>query len=278
MTNYQPFSVAISVYKNDNPVFFDRALFSITEMQTVKPQEIVLIVDGPVDDNINSVIEKYNAKYDIFKVIRLENNVGLGIALKTAVENASYDLIARMDSDDVSIPTRFEQQLKFFKLHPECDVVGGNITEFIGEENNIVSRRVVPQDNLEIREYMKVRCAMNHVSVMYKKSAVESVGNYIDWFWNEDYYLWIRMWLNNAVFGNTGTDLVNVRTGSDMYQRRGGGKYYKSEKGLQNYMLKYGMIGYGTYFRNILKRFIVQMLLPNRVRGFVFRTFARSKV
>ena len=276
VTEYQPFSVAISVYKNDNPIYFDRALSSITDNQTIKPNEIVLVVDGPVSDELNQVIKKYEGKYDIFNVIRLEDNGGLGNALKIAVDNAKYELIARMDSDDVSVSNRFEEQLRFFAKNPDVDIVGGNISEFIDNELHIVGKRCVPTTNKEIREYMKTRCAMNHVSVMYKKTAVQAAGGYLDWFWNEDYYLWIRMWLNGAEFANTGTILVNVRVGEEMYQRRGGIKYFRSEKGLQDYMLSYGMIGSSTYVVNVVKRFVIQRLIPNRLRGWVFRTFARS--
>lgn len=274
--NYTPFSVAISVYKNDNPEHFDRALESITDFQTIVPDEIVLVVDGPISDELDQVIKKIQAKYDIFKIIRLKQNGGLGNALRIAVENASYEFIARMDSDDISVPTRFEQQLCFFNQYPDVDIVGGDITEFINKETNIVGKRSVPKTNDEIREYMKIRCAMNHVSVMYKKASVMAAGGYQDWFWNEDYYLWIRMWLNNAVFANTGTVLVNVRVGEEMYQRRGGEKYYRSEKGLQDYMLDNKMIGRATYVSNLTKRFIVQKVLSNKMRGVVFRHFARK--
>ena len=194
------------------------------------------------------------------------------------MDNAKYNLIARMDSDDVSVPTRFEQQLKYFALHPKTDIVGGDITEYIGDENNIVGKRSVPKTNPEIREYMKTRCAMNHVSVMYRKSAVQDAGGYQDWFWNEDYYLWIRMWLKGFTFANTGTVLVNVRVGEEMYQRRGGSKYFESEKRLQKYMLKHKMINRFTYVKNVVKRLIVQKMVPNKLRGWIFRNFARSKV
>lgn len=273
----KPFSVAISVYKNDDPVFFDLALQSITKDQTEKPDEIVLIVDGPIPEALMAVVDRYEAEYPGFRAIRLPENKGLGNALRLAVENCSHALIARMDSDDISLPTRFEQQLRCFEENPELDIVGGDITEFIGESDNIVGKRIVPQMDAEIKAYMQTRCAMNHVSVMYKKSAVLSVGNYIDWFWNEDYYLWIRMQQKGCTFGNTGTVLVNVRSGADMYQRRGGKKYFQSEKGLQDYMLKHKMIGFGTYGMNVLKRWIVQIALPNSVRGWVFRMFARTK-
>ncbi len=274
--NNQKFSVAMSVYVKDNAVFFDRALASIAEEQTIKPDEIVLVCDGPLNDELNNAIDKYQNRHHIFKVIRLEENKGLGNALKIAVENASYELIARMDSDDVSVPDRFEQQLKYFEEHPMIDIVGGDITEFIGEESNIVGKRAVPRTDRDIKEYMKNRCAMNHVSVMYKKSSVIVAGGYQDWFWNEDYYLWIRMQLNNAVFANTGTVLVNVRVGEEMYARRGGKRYFESEIGLQKYMLNNRMISMPLFLINCSKRFIVQMLLPNSVRGWVFRKFARS--
>lgn len=272
-----PFSVVMSVYHKDNPDFFNRALQSITEAQTIKPDEIILVCDGLLNTELEAVIKKYNNQFPIFNIIRLTESKGLGNALKLAVENASNELIARMDSDDVSVSNRFEQQLHFFREHPEVDIVGGDITEFIGEETNIVGKRIVPTTDEDIKKYMKKRCAMNHVSVMYKKSAVWSAGGYQDWFCNEDYYLWIRMQLNNAMFSNTGTVLVNVRVGEEMYQRRGGKKYYDSEIGLQKLMLKKRMIGFGTYTSNCIKRLIIQRILPNRARGWVFRTFARNK-
>lgn len=272
---FQPFSVAMSVYKNDKSEFIDRALQSITEQQTIIPNDIVLIEDGPVSDEINAVIDKYSKLYPIFNVIRLQKNGGLGNALKLAVENAKYDLVARMDSDDVAVKDRFEQQLKIFEDNPDLAILGGNISEFIDKEDNIVAYRNVPHSDGEIKKYLKKRCPFNHVSVMYKKEAVLSAGNYMDWFWNEDYYLWVRMLENGAVMANTGTVLVNVRTGKDMYNRRGGIKYFKSEKKLQRYMLKHKIIGFWTYISNIFKRFIVQVLMPNNLRGWVFKNFLR---
>lgn len=275
MVNFK-FSVAMSVYKNDDPVFFDRALESILIKQNIIPNEVVLVVDGPVPESIDAVIEKYTNLTKKIKAIRLAKNQGLGNALKVSVENSSYDLIARMDSDDVSCPTRFEEQLKFFKNDKNVDIVGGDITEFIDDEKNIVAKRVVPLNNDDIQTYMKKRCAMNHVTVMFKKKAIMDAGGYLDWHFNEDYYLWIRMCLKHCVFANTGTVLVNVRVGKEMYQRRGGLKYFMSEKKLQKYMLKNNMISYITYFSNVLKRFIVQVILPNKMREWVFKKFARE--
>ena len=271
-----PFSVAMSVYQKDNAIFFDRALQSITQDQTIRPAEIVLVCDGLLTSDLDAVIDKYQTKHPIFKVIRLPENKGLGNALKVAVENASNELIARMDSDDVSVADRFEQQLLFMYEHPEVDIVGGDITEFIGVETNIVGKREVPQNDSDIKLYMQKRAAFNHVTVMYKKKSVLAAGGYQDWFWNEDYYLWIRMQLSNLSFANTGTCLVNVRVGEEMYQRRGGKKYFDSELGLQKLMLSKGMINRTTYLSNVAKRVIVQLLLPNHIRGLVFKKFARS--
>ena len=271
------FSVAMSVYKNDNAVHFDRALQSITDDQTVRPNEIVLVVDGPVGSEINSVIDKYAEKYGIFKILRLEQNGGLGNALRLAVENSTYGIIARMDSDDVSLPYRFEEQLKLMN-ETDADVVGGFMTEFIGEEKNVIGVRAVAVGDREIKLEMKKRCAVNHVTSMYKKSAVTSSGGYLDWYCNEDYYLWIRMMLKGYSFANSEKTFVNVRVGEEMYRRRGGKKYFISEARLQGYMLKNKLISFPRYMLNVNIRLAVQLLLPNAVRGWVFKKFARKPV
>ncbi len=268
----EKYSVLMSLYKKEKPEYLRLAIDSMLN-QTVKPDEIVLVEDGPLTDELYAVLDEYGDK---LTRVRNEKNLGLGLALNVGLRACRNELVARMDTDDISKPERCEEQLRYFEQHQETDIVGGDIAEFIGDESNIVGKRVVPQSNEEIREYMKKRCALNHVSVMYKKSSVQTAGGYQDWFWNEDYYLWIRMWLNGAVFGNTGTVLVDVRTGKEMYQRRGGEKYFSSEKGLQDYMLEHKMINRTTYLENVAKRFIVQKMLPNSVRGWVFRTFARK--
>ena len=276
---YPPFSVVISVYKNDNPQWFDIALNSIIE-QTIKPKEIILVVDGPIPLDIEQVVVKYSNnicsdKQISFKVIRLTENRGLGEALRVAIEKCSCDLIARMDSDDIAVANRFELQLKRF-LHDHIDICGGQIEEFIETPTNVVGKRVVPETDKELKEYSKRRCPFNHVTVMYRKVAVLEAGNYQDWFWNEDYFLWIRMALKQCRFANVPETLVRVRVGKEMYARRGGKKYFKSEIRLQKFMLDNKLINFPVFLSNCIKRFIVQLLLPNSLRGLVFRLFARS--
>lgn len=275
---YPPFSVAMSVYKNDNPAFFEKALESIITNQTQKPSEIIVVVDGPVSKELNDVLEKYTSQYSVFNVIRLSENGGLGNALRVAVENASNELIARMDSDDIAIPARFEKQLQFFALHPETDIVGGNISEFIDKPENTVGKRIVPTSDKEIKSYIKKRCPFNHMTVMFKKSVINRAGGYVDWYYNEDYYLWIRLYLNNAEFANVNDILVNVRVGEDMYRRRGGIKYFNSEAKLQKYMLDNKAIGLGRYILNVSERLVLQVLMPNSLRGWFFKRFARSNI
>lgn len=269
------FSVSICVYNGDNAKDFDTALDSIFS-QTVMPEEVVLVVDGPVNDGINDVIEKYENKSGILKVVRLLKNVGHGNARRKGLENCSCDLVAVMDADDISLPDRFEKQISAFKSDNSLDIVGGNITEFIGEPENIVGKRCVPQDDSQIKEYLKVRCPMNLVTVMFKKSSIESVGGFIDWYCEEDYYLWARMFLANQKFFNLNDILVNVRVGEDMYKRRGGIKYFKSEASFQKYLLKNKIISPKTYILNVAKRLLVQVLMPNSIRGFIFKKFARE--
>lgn len=277
MIDKNQFSVCTSVYKNDNPEYVGTALDSMLVNQTVKPTEIVLVQDGPVPSGLSALLLEYEEKYpDVMHIIRLEKNGGLGNALKLGVENAKYDIIARMDSDDICLPDRFEKQLAYLEAHPECDIVGGQMTEFIGSPDNIVGRRAVPLTNEEIYDYMKSRCALNHVTVMFRKEAVLKAGNYQDWFWNEDYYLWVRMMMNKCVFANIPDVAVNVRSGADQYARRGGKKYFDSEIGIKKLMLKNGMITKTQFAVNYVLRFIIQLLLPNSVRGWVFRTFARK--
>ena len=267
----------MSVYMNDNASYFERALQSITEDQTVMPNEIVLVVDGPISEDINKVIEKYTGKYPIFKIIRLQENMGLGNALSIAIENSTNEIIARMDSDDISMPNRFENQLMLMQ-EANVDILGGYVAEFVEDENKITGYRTVCLLDDEIKKDLKKRCPFNHSTVMLKKSTVVLLGGYIDWYCNEDYHLWIRMAQNNCKFSNSNEVYVKFRLGNDFYKRRGGLKYFKSEKGLQKIMLKSKMITFGTYFVNIIKRFIVQVLMPTKLRGWAFRKFARKRV
>jgi Glycosyltransferases, probably involved in cell wall biogenesis len=270
------FSVSMCLYWKDDPQYFETAILSIMN-QSIIPSEIILVVDGPIPNQLKNVIDKYRNN-SLLKIIELKENLGHGKARNIGLKNCSNDIIALMDSDDISVPTRFEKQLNIFNENPEISIIGGNIYEFIDDPNNIIGCRNVPSLDSDIKSYMKKRCPFNQMSVMFKKCDVENAGGYLDWYHNEDYYLWIRMALLNYKFYNISENLVYVRVGKEMYSRRGGRKYFVSEVKLQNYMLKHKVISFPTYISNVIKRLIIQIILPNSIRGFIFKKFARRAV
>lgn len=278
MTTLPKYSVLMSLYAKEKPEYLRLAIDSILK-QTVVPDEIVIVEDGPLTDALYAVLDEYKTKFlQIIRTVRNEKNLGLGLALNVGLNECRNDLVARMDTDDIAKDDRCERQLKYFLENPDTTILGGQIAEFITSPENIVGRRVVPETDFELKEFIKKRCPFNHMTVMFKKSDVIKVGNYQDWFWNEDYYLWIRMSLANMTFANIPEILVNVRVGEDMYKRRGGNRYFKSEIAIQKLMLDKGIISRHLFYINCIKRFIVQKILPDSVRGWVYRKFARKNI
>ena len=270
------FSVSLCVYHKDNPSDFKKAIESISNAQSVKPSEIIIVVDGPIYGELKEVVEYYESQSDLFKIIWLPCNIGHAGARQAGLEAASHDIIAIMDADDISLPKRFELQLKAFEELPDVAVIGGQIKEFINYPSNIVSERIVPLVDGEIKKYLRSRCPMNLMTVMIKKAEIQNIGGFIDWYCEEDYNLWIRMARAGCRFANLPETLVNVRVGKEMYRRRGGWRYFKSEARLQGYMLKHRVISFPRYLFNVAGRFAVQVAMPTRLRGFVFQKLFRK--
>ena len=270
------FTVAMSVYKNDNPQYFKTAVHSIYDKQTVRPTEIVLVEDGPISAELKAAVQELCDEIPIMKIVPFEVNRGHAAARQGGLDAATNELVAIMDADDIAEPCRFEKQLSYMERHPEITVTGSIINEFIGSPENVVGSRIVPEDDNDIKTYLKSRCPMNLQTVMYRKSKVMEVGGFIDWFCEEDYYLWIRLAQAGHKFHNHQESLVNVRVGKEMYQRRGGMRYFKSEAKLQKYMFSHGIISFPKYCYNVAIRFAVQVAMPNWLRGWVFQTFARK--
>lgn len=272
----EKYSVLMSLYKKEHPEYLRLALNSMIH-QTVAPDEIVLIEDGPLTEELYAVVDEYISNYpNLFHIVINQENLGLGLALNQGLKACRNELVARMDTDDISKPERCEKQLLFFDNHPNITILGGQIEEFITSTDEIVGKRIVPKNDGDLKEYMKKRCPFNHMTVMFKKSDILKAGNYQDWFWNEDYYLWIRLAQSGLVFANIADTLVYVRVGSEMYQRRGGLQYFKSEAGIQKYMLDNKMISIPRYLINVSERLILQILMPNCIRGWIFKKFARK--
>ena len=270
------FSVLMSVYKNETVNNFRQSMDSVLG-QTVPPTEIVLVRDGLVYDALQETIDEYLERYgDLFTYVPLEQNGGLGNALRIGLENCHCELVARMDTDDVCVPDRFEKQLRYMEQHPEVDIVGGNIAEFIEDITQIVDYRCLPCSDKEIKEQMKSRSSLNHVTVMFKRSSVMHVGNYQHFYSFEDYYLWIRMLLSNCVFANMNDVLCYVRI-TDMANRRGGMKYFNSYKSLLHYMRDNSVVTEWEFVKCYVIRFCGYVLCPNKLRAIAYKRLLRKK-
>lgn len=253
------------VYHGDHAEYFDEALASVYN-QSRLPDEVVLTVDGPVSAEIDSVITKYQ-KNEGMKVVRLEKNMGHGIARRTGLSNCTNEIVAIADADDINDPTRFEQQLMLFGKNSKLSAVSSSCYHFIGEISNITYIDKMPVTHEEICAKMKTMCPLTQASAMFKKSEVERVGGYMDWYHAEDYYLWIRMMENGAEFANVSAPLLYVRSAEDYMARRGGWNYFKSLEKLFRYMLKHKIINLPTYLYNVSTRFVAQILLPGSLRA-----------
>lgn len=265
----------MSVYYKEKPEYLKKSIDSILN-QTIKPSEIVLVKDGQLTDELNNVID-YFSNNPILKVIKLEQNVGLGNALRIGLEKCENDIIARMDTDDISLNTRCEKQLEFLNQHQDISVVGSSIAEFVDNPDNIVSYRKVYTTNEEIIKYMKFRNPMNHPSVMYRKIDLIKVGNYQEYSLNEDYFLWVRLMKQNYKFANLSEPLVLMRISQDTYIRRGGYQYFKTQKKIFEYMLKENIISIFEYIVSIIVRFTSTVLLPKKIRKLFFLKVLRNK-
>ena len=254
------FSVLMSIYHKEKPEYFERAMQSIWDEQSVKPNEIVLIQDGKLTDELYRFIDEWKNKLvDVLKIIPLEQNVGLGDALNEGIKHCSYELIARMDTDDIALTDRFEKQLKVFE-NSDIDICSSWVSEFDSDENEIVSYRKIPEKHDEIVNYSKMRNGINHPAVMYKKAVVEKAGGYKKMMWFEDYYLWARMILNGAKFYNIQEPLVNMRAGYGQLERRGGFKYAIEEFKFLNRLKEIGFLSSSQFIKSVVIRFVARVL------------------
>lgn len=273
------YSVLMSVYKKENANYLSQAINSMLN-QTVKPTEIVLVEDGPLTDELYEVIDFFvRENPSVFKIVKNEQNLGLGLALAKGLLECSNELVARMDTDDIAKSDRIQKELAEFDEDSKLSLCGGYIREFEGEDiDYTVGIRTVPIEDTEIKTYIKSRCPFNHMTVMFKKSEVLKAGNYQHLLYNEDYLLWINMLKAGCKFKNIPEVLVDVRVDKNFYSdRRGGNQYFESEKAIQDILLKNKMIDKMTYSKNITIRFILEKMMTPNMRSFMFKHFARKR-
>lgn len=264
----QNFSVLLSVYAKEHPEYLRCSLDSVFN-QTVKPTEVILVEDGPLTPELDSIIKEFKEKYAELKTLPSEKNEGLGKALNRGLDVCSYDLVARMDTDDVCKPNRFEKQLQVFEQHPEIDVCGAWMDEFEGTVDNVTHVKKMPETPAELYEYGKKRNPVNHPVTMFRKKKVQYNGNYQDYPLFEDYFLWIRMLQYGCKFYCIQESLLFFRTSPAMMKRRGGLKYALTEIRMQHLLYGIRYINYTTFLKNIAIRFVVR-LMPNGLRKIVY--------
>lgn len=270
------FSVLMAVYKKEQPLFFKEALRSVFE-QSLIPNEVVLVKDGPLTEELEQIIVDFSSKNEQLKVITLEKNQGLGEALRIGLNACSFDLVARMDSDDICKPYRFEKQIAFLKEHKEITIVGSWIEEFSDCKEEIEAIRELPQEDKQLKIFMKWRNPFNHMTVMFRKKDILAVGGYQPFYLLEDYYLWNRLANANYYFANIGESLLWARGGYTMLERRGGWKYVVSESKLLKFMYRSGRINIVEFGANLMMKSIIR-LIGKHLRHTIYTFFLRKKV
>lgn len=268
------FSVLMSLYSREMPHALDCALKSI-ENQTLPPPEVILVIDGPIGNELELVVQAHSMLLPM-KIVRLPKNVGLAAALNEGLKHCSYDLVARFDTDDWCLPERFQTQVLWMNNHADVAVLGTWIAEFEVDPGKTLGMRKVPLEHAKIVQFAQSRNPVNHMTVMYRKSAVDSVGGYQELDLMEDYWLWVRMISKGYKFVNLAQVLVHARAGAGLLERRGGMRYVKSEIIAQRLFFAAGFIAFPRVLSNLVLR-VLPRLVPGSVRGIIYRIALRSR-
>ena len=265
-------SVLMSIYSKEKAEYFRKSLDSLLN-QTYLPEEIVLVKDGPLTKELEQVIEEYKNKINM-KIVPLEKNKGLGLALREGVLNCSNEIIIRMDTDDIMHPNKILEQIKIFNRNKDLILVGTNGYDFNKNQNDILSERILPEKNEDILKFSKRRCPFIHAGIGFKKSYVIKAGNYQDCFWFEDYDLFLRM-LKIGKGYNIQENLLYIRSNFDVYERRGGILYIKNEIKALTKFYKEGYMNTYYYLTNIVVRLGVR-ICGNNLRRIIYKNFLRK--
>ncbi|MDO4706817.1 MAG: glycosyltransferase [Porphyromonadaceae bacterium] len=271
------FSVLMAVYHADNPIFFDQSLRSVFA-QTLPPSQVVLVCDGVLPDRLEHVIQKYIDEYSgELQVVRTSSprNEGLGKALALGLSHCKYSLVARMDSDDISMPHRFERQIGYMVQHPEVDMLSCTIVEFADTPERPIGYRRFKTSHEYLSRQARCRNPINHPAVVFRRERIQQAGGYIHFPLLEDYHLIARLLMNGGRLASLRDPLLYFRVAQATYERRRGWHYLRSEIELQRYFLRIGFVSPSRYLSNILIRIPVR-ILPSWGLKRVYRFFFRS--
>lgn len=268
------YSVLMSLYIKENPEYLCIAIDSMIN-QTVKPDEIVIVKDGPLTDELERVLDKYVEKYSgLFCIVKSNINLGLGEALNLGLRYCKNELIARMDTDDISKPERCEKQLYIFENNPKLDILGTFVDEFYNSPNVIVSTRRVPISHNEIYDYAKRRSAFNHPTVMFKKSKILKQGGYCNLKRNQDLELFGRLLYLGCISSNINESLLYYRANDKLAKRR---KSWENTKSYVQIIRKFWKMGYselGDYIIIIIVQTFI-FIIPVKLQRLVYKIFLR---
>jgi glycosyltransferase involved in cell wall biosynthesis len=249
---HEPFSLLVSVYDGDRVDYLRRALRSAVDDQTVRPDQVVIVRDGPVRRELAECLDEFARSSPVpVTLVALSRNSGLGPALDQGLAASWFDVIARMDADDVAMPHRFEVEMPLIR---DADIVGAGLLEFVEDTDQIVGQRVPPTDPAQIQRYARMHDPFNHPTVVYRRRAVLAAGGYGDLPLMEDYALFARMLAGGARAVNVAEPLVFYRVGAQAYKRRGGAALLRSELRLQREFRRRGFTSQAEYARNVLVR------------------------
>lgn len=271
----EAFSLLMSVYGNDRPAFLEAAFRSVVHDQTRRPDDVVLVQDGPVPDALATTLtDLISESPSPTTLLELEANVGLGPALDQGMAACAHDIVARMDADDIALPHRFEVQVPI--VESGVDLVGSALLEFTESPDDIVGKRVPPIDPAEIVRYSRFHQPFNHPTVVYRRSAVEAAGGYRHLALMEDYLLFAKMIRQGARVANVAEPLVLYRVGAGAYARRGGLEMLKSEWRLQRQLRELGFTTRAEFVRNVGVRGSYR-LVPEAARKAAYRRIVARK-
>lgn len=272
MTDYldDGFSVLLSVYIRELPDNLSQALDSIWYQQSLKPNQIVLVTDGPLTAELESVIHCWSKKLgEVFTIVNLSINLGLGSALNQGLQFCKYDLVARMDTDDISQPDRFKKQVDFMRNNPDIVVSSGFIEEWDSDFTRKISSRSLPLNHEDIIRFAKMRSPISHAACIFRKAAIIDVGGYPE-IYPEDYLLWIKLIQRGGRLSNIPCILLRVRAGDDFIARRGY-TFLKGELTTYQHMYEMNFITTGEYIKASFIRACVR-LSPKFIKVFLYKT------
>lgn len=213
-------SVLLSLFSKENPAYFDRSMQSIWDDQTRKPDEVVLVEDGPITSELESLVTLWTERIPVMKVIKLEKNSGLAVALNEGAKHCDCDYIARMDTDDISLPDRFRLQEDFLSTHPECAVLGGGMIEFNDEEGEL-QPRLMPQTTKEIKSAICKTSPFVHPSVFIKKDLFDNGLTYNPKSRRyQDLEYWFKILAAGYEVANIDKAIIKYRKDPYMYAKR----------------------------------------------------------